>query len=38
MRFRDCDVFLQTDSDGILTTYLQHSANKDCLLFVVFTT
>jgi hypothetical protein len=36
MRFRDCDVFLQTDADGFhLTTYLQHSANKDCLLFVV---
>ncbi len=36
MRFGDCDVFLQADLDGSnLTTPLQHSANKDCLLFVL---
>jgi len=36
MRFGDSDVFLQADREiSYLTTYLQHPANKACLLFVV---
>jgi hypothetical protein len=37
MRFGDGNVSLQTDLDGslLLTTPLQHSANKDCLLSVI---